>query len=391
MSLGERVHPAPSRDGRSDVRVHGLLVHAVSAGLQDRRADCLWIPDEVADQVVNEAARHRLTGFVMDAVHRGALDASLPTLAGLEDAHRQATMRVLLLERVLLSIVDVLDEAGIATRVLKGPAIARTLYADPSIRTFLDVDLLVSADDLDAAVSVLTGAGLRRMLPQLRSGFDRRFAKTVTFLHRSGCQVDLHRTLVIGPYGLLVDRRDLFIEAQTFAVSGRRVLALGPTAQFLNLCYHAALGDVPARLAPLRDVGQSLCDPTLEFEAALAMATRWHGRAVVARAVNLASSVLGLPPSGVVAWARSYRPGRRERRRLACYTSRYRSNSRKYLATAAVIPGLADKAAYLRALLFPAPAFVADRARDPARWWAHGLTGLLARDRSPARQRSVGW
>lgn len=369
------------RCARPDVEIRDLLVHATSAGVREHAGMRRHVPDDLVGEVAAAAARQRVTGFVLDAVSRDALGASSPSLARLEIAHRHATMRVLMLERVLLSVVDILGAGGIASRILKGPAVARTLYADPAVRTFLDIDLLVPARDLDAAVAVLTAAGLRRMLPELRPGFDRRFAKTVTFLHPSGCQVDLHRTLVVGPFGLLVDRRDLFADRRSLEVAGRQMHTLGRTAQFLNLCYHAALGDFPARLTPLRDVAEALRDPALDLDSALAIAEGWHGSAVVARAVGLAASLLDLPACSAVRWARSYQPGGRERRLLACYTSPYRSNSRKYLATAATIPGLADKAAFLRALLLPSSDFVADRARDPARWWMHGLASLITRSR----------
>ena len=102
---------------------------------------------------------------------------------------------------------EALEKAGIAHRVLKGHAWAHTVYPDPSWRAFGDVDLLVGTDDSDRAVEVLESTGVRRTLPEVRPGFDRRFGKDATLLSASGREVDLHRLLVAGPYGLWVDER----------------------------------------------------------------------------------------------------------------------------------------------------------------------------------------
>ncbi|MFI5054484.1 MAG: hypothetical protein ACHQDE_09000, partial [Acidimicrobiia bacterium] len=63
-------------------------------------------------------------------------------------------------------------------------------------------------------------------------------------------------------------------------------------------------------------------------------------------------------------WAERYRPGRRERMLLASHEGPSRMFTR-HLAAVLVLPGLADRAAYLRAIAFPQRSYL--RAR--------GLTG----------------
>jgi hypothetical protein len=55
-----------------------------------------------------------------------------------------------------------LSDGGIVSLALKGPGMARLLYGDLASRTSSDIDLLVSAEDLRAAVEVAVGLGYER-------------------------------------------------------------------------------------------------------------------------------------------------------------------------------------------------------------------------------------
>ena len=60
------------------------------------------------------------------------------------------------LEAQLRTVVEVLESHGLDHRLLKGPALANTVYADPLQRYFHDIDLLVRAEQLADVVRVLT-------------------------------------------------------------------------------------------------------------------------------------------------------------------------------------------------------------------------------------------
>jgi len=67
--------------------------------------------------------------------------------------------RALALEVAGRELVDRLAAHGIAAMPLKGPYLATAVHGDPGLREALDIDLLVSPDDLDAAVDVLVRQG----------------------------------------------------------------------------------------------------------------------------------------------------------------------------------------------------------------------------------------
>ena len=153
--------------------------------------------DEAWSALLDAAADHRVTGLLKVATADGAMPATEAQRRAAHAAHRHAQLWVLGLEHALAGVVDVLDGGGVDTRVLKGSAFARLDYADPAVRSYVDLDLLVRAADVDRAVALLSDAGYRRTLAVPRPGFDRRFDKGVTFVAPTGFELDLHRAFVL--------------------------------------------------------------------------------------------------------------------------------------------------------------------------------------------------
>jgi Uncharacterised nucleotidyltransferase len=308
------------------------------------------------------ARHHRLTGLLDAAIGDGALPATGEQARQARAEHRTAQLRVLTLERELVTVLDLLATAGVACRVLKGSAVAHLDYPDPALRSFNDLDVLVRGRDIDRAAAVLTGAGFRRTLAQPRPGFDRRFDKGMTLVPAAGYELDLHRTLVLGPWGVLVDLDQLWDGGQEFRIVGRAVLALSAHNRFLHACYHAALGNWPLRLGSLRDVAELLRRFDTDAAPIRRMAARWGVEAVVAAAVADTRWLLGIGPAGELsAWAQRYLPGRREESWLALHTHADKTFAAQALATLRVLPRWSDKAAYVRALLLPDARYTAGR------------------------------
>ena len=75
----------------------------------------------------------------------------------LDDFSRRNTLMLLELERILLR----LEAAGCAPVVLKGAALASTVYESPGQRYFIDLDILVPRERIETACDVLLGGGYR--------------------------------------------------------------------------------------------------------------------------------------------------------------------------------------------------------------------------------------
>ncbi|MDQ4102500.1 MAG: nucleotidyltransferase family protein, partial [Actinomycetota bacterium] len=264
---------------------------------------------------------HRLTGLLQAAIDGGALPVTESQVQEAKAAHASAMLWVLRLERELLAVSDLLTEATIETRVLKGAAVAHLDYSRPEQRSFIDLDILVRGEHFDRAVQTLIAAGFVRPLQEPRPGFDRRFDKGTTLVAPAGYELDLHRTFVLGPWGLLVDLDDLWgDDGQEFVVGGHRLRALSHHYRLLHACYHAALGNWPLRLASLRDVAEMVLATGYAETDIRTLASRWQVEAVVAAAIADAWRLLGLPSTEVSAWAQRYVPSRQDEAKLNLYT-----------------------------------------------------------------------
>lgn len=332
------------------------------------------IAEEAWLAVLESARRNRLTGLLCAAVEDGSLPATHEQMGQARQLQVSAMAWVMRLEHELLAVVDLLTASGVDVRVLKGSAVAHLDYPDPALRSFIDLDVLLRSEQIDRAVGLLTGAGFQRRHPQPRPGFDRRFSKGTTFLSPAGYELDLHRTFVQGPWGLLMDLDDLWDAGEEFEVAGRRIRALSRPARSLHACYHAALGDWPPRLSSLRDVAQMLLVSGQDDRALRALAAHWEAEAVLAVAVSDAWSILGVAESTAASiWAQGYLPKGRDEARLAVYRHGQRTSTAQAVSALSAISGLRDKAAFVRALVLPEVHYIHGRHSSAIARFRYGL------------------
>ena len=91
--------------------------------------------------------------------------------------------------------------------------------------------------------------------PSLGPGSTSRFGKASVHTHPDDdIEVDLHRTLVVGPFGLWIRPEELLERREPFLLAGQKLSRLDDTGMLLNVAMHASLGWSPPRLVPLRDV-----------------------------------------------------------------------------------------------------------------------------------------
>jgi hypothetical protein len=251
--------------------------------------------------------------------------------------------------------VSALDGAGIENRVLKGSAAAHLDYADPAERTFVDVDILVRGEEFDRAALTLSRHGYRRLVPEIRPGFDRRFGKGCTLRSETGYEVDLHRTFVTGPFGLTVRLDDLWTNATPWVLAGgRQLLALGREQRLLHACYHAALGDREPRIVPQRDVAALVLSDDLDEGRVRELAQAWGGNFVVARAITLAWDTLALADeTALTAWARHYQPDARSKHAFAAYRAENANYAARSWASLRALPNTRSRVSFLYSLAFP--------------------------------------
>jgi hypothetical protein len=332
------------------------------------------IPESRWPSVLSGIAFHRLTGLAVRGYEEGSLLLNESQANDVFDRHESAMTLALTIEQQLLRVDTAAEGAGVRLICLKGPAVARVAYPTPELRPFGDVDLLVATPQWRSACALLERVGYRRLSPEPRVGFDERFGKAATFVNRSGGVVDLHRTLVRGPFGLWIEPDELMAHTATFDIGGRVLERLDTTGQLVHAAIHASLGARTPLLLPIRDVAQILASAEIDVARLRAWAARGRLAVVFERAFQLIERELGVRLE--VPYVGTARSG--DRRALAAYSGSSRSLAIG-VGTIRAIPGVGNKIAYVAGLLFPAPAFI--RSRGDGRVG----TGYLGRWRLPFR------
>ncbi len=109
----------------------------------------------LADRHAVRPALAPLPGLEPDPARAQALRA------GFESFARPHALRTLTIVQNLLKVADVLAGAGIPFVVFKGPVLAQQLYDGLGQREYVDIDLLVPGDRVEAAKSLLAAMGYR--------------------------------------------------------------------------------------------------------------------------------------------------------------------------------------------------------------------------------------
>lgn len=343
------------------------------------------VADDQMPDLWNGIRNERLGGLAVAALDAGALELPDEGRAELFQRHREDMVRCLALEQTLLGLARAFEDAGVDFVVLKGPAIAHAVYPNPSWRPFIDIDLLVRTRAWRKACAVLEARGCVRRLPEPRPGFDERFGKAAVHVTPDGHQVDLHRTLVIGPYGLWMQPDDLFGRTATFPLAGRQLRRLDDTGLLLHACVHAALGQRVPFGQQLRDVSQVVAAGSIDVPSLEDWANRWRLGPVVRRAFELEARAIGS------AWPTSLRgvlerPGAaRDQRLVDAYSTDRRRRGGTAVATLRAIPDLRGRLAYVAALAFPRREFLTRRAEGSAPESRLGRLGVPFKWILPAR------
>ncbi len=142
------------------------------------------------------------------------------------------------LQRLTFECLEILEEAGRRPVLLKGLAIAARYYPEPWLRPAVDVDVLVSPRELDAATQALERAGWRRATKAPATTFE--YSKDVQLLApKGGGLLELHFGYS-ADFQARIDVEALLSRSRVVELAGRPTRVLGETDDLLLQCVHAA-------------------------------------------------------------------------------------------------------------------------------------------------------
>ena len=203
---------------------------------------------------------HRLAPLVHRALTKSGVEVPATTLAELKSSATSNAMSTLGYLAETARLCDLLQQAGVPVRVLKGVPLSQRAFADPSLRDVGDIDLLIATGMEETADRVLMADGFRRsdpeapLTPRRRRSWSRH-GKDYTYLpDRDGFEIDLHWRLFRNPHMPGNALADPAANSGESMQLGATALAVLPAERsFLYLCVHGAL-DGWFRFKSLADV-----------------------------------------------------------------------------------------------------------------------------------------
>lgn len=252
------------------------------------------------------------TSFFSLAEYHGVLPLVARNLAGyardlptetahlLQSTYEANLRRNLWFASELSRIQKHFEERQLPVIAYKGPALAESAYGDIGLRSFSDLDLLISPSHFTRAKLALAELGYRpsQEFPPaierffLRTGYERSF------------DCDAGKNLVELQWSLLprfyaVDSEsadfafnDLFARAGLVEICGRRIRGLSPEDSLLALTIHAAK-HLWTRLIWIADIAQTLHSQAVDISVVSARAQALGIRRIFAVSLWLSNRLLG--------------------------------------------------------------------------------------------------
>ena len=196
------------------------------------------------------------------------------------EALAAARARHLVMSRALGAVLARFAADGIETLTLKGPALAETVYPEPALRAYADLDILVRPADRHRADAALLALGHRRVADDHSWEFDIAYDGATLYAGPAGVHVDLHWALVTEPrYAWSGEaERSVWQRAVPLTLAGSPTLGLGREDLVLYLATHLAVHHALAGLLRHWDIALVLAAGPLDWDAVVARARRWRVR-----------------------------------------------------------------------------------------------------------------
>ena len=236
-----------------------LCLLAVTDLTADRRARISSV-----DFAIDWAEVLRLAEYhgVLPVVAHNLIGQNLPPAieSSLRSAYQANLRRSLWFAAELARIVQHFDRCDLRAIPYKGPVLAQSAYGDLGLRSFSDLDLLMSPADFDRAKRALAEIEYRPTTEQsavverfwLRAGYERSFDGAA-----GKNLVELQWALLPHFYGVELRVEDLIERSGRTIVVGCEIPCLSTEDSLLTLCLHGAK-HLWTRLIWISDIAQTL-------------------------------------------------------------------------------------------------------------------------------------
>lgn len=274
---------------------YSLLLDAVAPLGSARTDHRLWDSGQWG-RLLDIADWHRLSPAVFTHL-REVGGAPAPVLNALERAYLANAARSMFIRASADRLINALTEAEIRSMLLKGAALAETVYEDPAEREMLDIDVLVPAERIGDATAALVELGYVpapeefptshrqltdlpavRVAPRPQPHHDAALVGPERLV-----AVELHRQIALQGEGNGVNTDRLWDRARMVQATGHTVPS--PEDLLIHVCFHftrnriggsAKRRNTGGALAQILDIRRTVSREEVDWDA-LSAAARESG------------------------------------------------------------------------------------------------------------------
>ncbi|MCA9974841.1 MAG: nucleotidyltransferase family protein, partial [Anaerolineales bacterium] len=268
--------------------------------------------------------------------------------------------------------------------LLKGSALALTVYGNGRLRSMSDVDIWIQAADIERAVSIMDEAGFfqnekterPRQLQELAQG-------EIAFYRRDWRRglVELHWSPFSGWWLQRVTQIDLatlWQRTEPLPQWGVHVRQLSPEDMALHLAVHIAVNHAfqSGMMRALMDIALTALGRGVDWQVVVERAKQWRVATAVYTVLSLLEQLIGVP--GVETALAALQPSPLRRRLISRFVSPQwvlagddaRSNRRRYLLLLLLVDRPRDMLYLIYRTLWPEAAWMQARygAKPISRW-----------------------
>ncbi len=234
---------------------------------------------------------NRVRSIAPDRVPPGA-EAHLKKLA------RVVQFNMSYLEQLTARSTAALDRAGLDYTLLKGAALACSVYGSFAERPMLDLDILVEKKDARATVDVLTSVGWLWQADKAIDGDFSHLHHLPALLDPSGlASVEVH-TRLLPPGAPFEITTEAVLQSGRAVPFGDAVVRVpNPAYLLLHACIHLGWAHLfrQGTLRTFRDIGAILNKHDINWSSFIELADRHHARSCCFWTFHLAHKLIGVP------------------------------------------------------------------------------------------------
>lgn len=141
----------------------------------------------------------------------------------------------------LKKVLNAFYEKGVEVIVLKGAALAETIYANIGLRHMNDIDLLVQEQNLDIAKELMAELSYISYEGSRSKDWYRKFHHHLApFLSQDNkIKIEIHHDIIPPENPFYIDIRKSWDRAQSIVIGGINTLVLSPEDLIVHLCLHS--------------------------------------------------------------------------------------------------------------------------------------------------------